>query len=159
MEVLEVGENIFRIPWDMMVQQVNCMGKMGRGLADQVKHRYPSIHTQYLQDYEEKKLVLGYTGFYEIKSQKNRYVACMCAQKYYGNTRQHTNYEAFETCFEQVLSFAYDHLFLKLAIPAGIGCGQGGGKWDIVKDMIFKSIETFNRFHPDYKATVYICYL
>lgn len=48
--------NILNVTEGIIVQQVNCMGVMGAGLAKQIKDKWPNIYN----DYKEKLWLMHY---------------------------------------------------------------------------------------------------
>jgi O-acetyl-ADP-ribose deacetylase (regulator of RNase III) len=119
----------------IMVQQVNCQGKMGSGLAKAIRDKYPMVYEQYRAEYELEVLDLGYTSYIEVETDK--YVANICGQKFYGyDGKRYTDYEALRTGLEDVRMVA-ETLNLDVVIPYRIGCGLGGGDWDgVVLPMV-----------------------
>lgn len=126
--------DIFDSGYDMIVQQTNCRGVMGAGLALQIKRKYPEVYDQYLLDFRQGRLKLGYVGIYKTKD--NKYIACMCAQDYYGRDQRQTDYEAFEFCYRKVLQLANSMNIRRISIPGYIGCGLAGGNWSIVSNIM-----------------------
>ena len=71
------------------------------------------------------------------------------AQYDYGyGPRRYTNYEAFACCLENLNKLVPD--YVPIAFPYKIGCGLGGGDWDIIQLM--------GRKHP-VEIEVCICQL
>lgn len=134
MKVNQKTIDIFDSDYDMIVNQTNCRGVMGAGLALQIKKKYPEIYERYLLDFRQGKLKLGYVAIYKTKD--NKYIACMCAQDYYGRNQRQTDYEAFEFCYRKVLQIANSMNIRRISIPGYIGCGLAGGNWNIVSNII-----------------------
>jgi O-acetyl-ADP-ribose deacetylase (regulator of RNase III) len=43
-----INGNILETEENVIVQQVNCMGVMGAGLAKQIREKYPKVYSEYL---------------------------------------------------------------------------------------------------------------
>ena len=119
----------------IMVQSVNCQGKMGSGLAKAIREKYPMVYDHYRAEYELGLLELGYTSYVEVDTDK--YVANICGQDFYGyDGKRYTNYEALKNGLEDVKMMA-QALKVEVVIPYRIGCGLGGGDWDgVVLPMV-----------------------
>lgn len=120
---------------DIICQQVNCKGKMGAGLAKQIREKYPIVHQRYVKlcDRVSPKALLGAVDFEETDS----YIIANCfAQLGYARSGLQTDYNALKICFESVKKFAKEHGMSDIALPYKIGCGLAGGDWNIVKELI-----------------------
>ena len=121
-------EDILSSNADIIVQQVNCKGVMGAGLAKSIKTKYPIVFEKYSKCFEKVsgKELLGKIQIVPVS--KTQAVANLFAQEAYGNDHKlYTNYQA--------LKRGLDILSKKdctVAIPYGLGCGLGGGDWDKV---------------------------
>lgn len=58
-------ESIFDSPAQTLVNPVNTVGVMGKGLALEFKRRYPEMFTQYKQLCDRKELVVGTLWLYK----------------------------------------------------------------------------------------------
>jgi O-acetyl-ADP-ribose deacetylase (regulator of RNase III) len=122
----------------IIVQQVNCQGVMGKGLAKSIRDRYPEVYEHYRAEHSLGLLKLGYTSYIEVEP--NIYIANICGQDNYRRRneppKRHTDYEALRKGLEDVKVMA-ESLGLDIVLPHGIGCGWGGGDWrGIVQPMI-----------------------
>ena len=151
--LLDLSPNI------VICHQVNCQGVMGAGIAKQIRARWPEVYEDYKKTIENAKaqiaglenppddILLGAVAC--TTTVDGHRVASLFAQYDYGyGPRRYTNYEAFANCLENlnILVPAY----IPIAFPYKIGCGLGGGDWDIIQLMIRKILH-----HED----VYICQL
>lgn len=135
--------------------QVNCKGVMGSGIAKQIREAYPQV-------YEEYKVFCNSTkdklGSITISRTPNCNIVNFFSQDdYLPRGKQHTNYEAFRTCCKSLHDYLYSDLSkliankmgenidyfrkryipnTKIGFPYGIGCGLGGGDWDVVQNII-----------------------
>lgn len=134
--------NILDIKEGIICQQVNCMGVMGSGLAKQIRNKYPRVYEAYIKFVKEsdtKVNNLGETLLVEVD--KGLYVANMFSQFSYGRSGLHTNYQKFEECLIRLKNTSdnYDKLKnLPIYFPYKIGCGLGGGDWNIISSLIEK---------------------
>ena len=132
----------------IICHQVNCMGKMGTGLALKIKQKYPLAYKAYMDAYRKGELHLGNVIFAEINA--DLIIANLCGQKYYGRKGKYTSYEAIEKCLKAVNTFRSYSPFkdYEIWIPKKMGCASGGGRWSVVSNMVSQAI-------PDAKIVSY----
>lgn len=132
MSIIYVKGNLLDAPQQLIAHQVNCQGVMGSGVAKALRDRWPSLFMGYkvFIDQVPHGELLGKT--YVHQTFDNKFILNIFSQdKYLPRTVCHTNYQAMEKAFIDLKeSFAGD-----MAIPK-IGCGLGGGDWDIVSGLI-----------------------
>lgn len=155
MPIKIVDGDLFETKANFICHQVNCQGRMGSGVAKQVREKFPVVYRYYKAWCDEdaklrkalgltKSQLLGrvqisYKEDYLVgdKNIDTQVICNMFSQDQYGyNGKKYTDYDAFEKCL----------LKLKERVPAGdviampykIGCGLGGGDWDIVYGLIEK---------------------
>ena len=63
-------KKVFNAGADCIVNTINCVGFMGKGLALEFAMRYPRLEEIYKQQCAEKKIHTGYVYFYNIDGQK-----------------------------------------------------------------------------------------
>lgn len=123
---------------DVIIHQVNCMGRMGSGIARQVRNKYPNVYDAYLEFCEShnKDELLGEVLCVDTEDGKT--IANMFAQYDFGyDGKMYTHLKAFTTCLE----FINTHFAGKrIAVPYKIGCGRGGANWDDVFPLITQKL-------------------
>ncbi len=132
-----VSGNILEAPENIIVQQVNCMGVMGAGLAKQIRANYPSVYTEYKRHCEQYADARGDLMGQVLLCQvgEGKYIANLFAQLGYGKKGVYTKYDMLQKGLEEVRSLA-EKENLTIAIPYGIGCGLAGGDWDVVSKQL-----------------------
>ena len=58
----------------------------------------------------------------------------MFAQYKFGRVKRYTDYKAFRNCLSDIKRIV--PAGTTIAFPHGIGCGLGGGKWEVILPMI-----------------------
>lgn len=128
--------NLFGTDAKYICHQVNCQGVMGSGVAKQVRERYPEVYDAYRDRcFSGGYLVtwnIGTTQFVECHDGKT--IVNMFAQIDYGKTSRHTDYFAFAECLTDIINNI--PVGETVAMPYKIGCGLGGGDWDVIYSMI-----------------------
>ena len=127
----------------IIAHQVNARGVMGSGVALAIKTKYPEVFKSYREFFETGNLKLGKVDF--AKTNDGKIVANMCGQDKYGKDgKQYTDYEALEKCFDKTERYMKENGIDTIAFPYKIGCGTGGGDWNIVFGMIKEYFSEFN---------------
>ena len=126
--------DIFSSDADVICHQVNCQGVMGRGLALQIKTKYPEAFAAYKEKCELIKYgIVNGLGDAQFCHVRGKVIANLFAQYRYGTDKRHTDYEALKKALTSVKK-AYPTA--KIAIPYKIGCGLAGGDWSVVYAII-----------------------
>lgn len=132
--------NILNIKQGAICHQVNCRGVAGSGLAKQIANKYPNWQMEYKSSCYN--ISLGSTTKHIVNS--TLYIVNIFSQDGYGKNRRHTNYAALGHALTYIKwnypKWINDGLTGKIYIPYGIGCGLGGGNWDIVSEIIYDAL-------------------
>lgn len=145
MAVKIIDGDLFQTKALVICHQVNCRGKMGSGVAKQIRALYPLAYERYRLAYNRQKndprQLLGCIQFCHCNDEKTetgmRMIINMFAQDRYGYDGEcYTDYKAFEYCIRKI------HQIVDkggtIAMPYKIGCGLAGGDWNVVYGMIEK---------------------
>ena len=123
---------------------VNCQGKMGRGVAAQIKVKWPvvwdSYNVQCGMTYN-KDLLIGMCQAVQIGDEQ--YIANLFGQIDYGTHKRQLNYEYLYLSLENLINFMINKGLKSVAFPDMIGCGLAGGIREIVLTMIEVLFEDF----------------
>lgn len=136
-DILDVTEGI-------IVQQVNCFGVMGAGLAKQIRDKWPSVYNSYQDRVHyspNNKDLLGMTVWNRVDT--NLFVASIFGQYDYGHGVKFTNYPALFKGIDYVFGLAETDQ-ITVYIPKGLGCGLAGGNWDFVEAYLYDLDELFD---------------
>ena len=152
-------------PVDYICHQVNCQGRMGSGIAKQIKERWPIVYEQYMAGYNEhRKKVEELCGQWEsqidvsevllghlqqVKVSDKQTVINMFAQQYYGyDGKRYTSYDAFWACLGGIAASVPKGS--TIGFPWQIGCGLGGANWEVIMTMIEEVLA------EDFEVYIYI---
>ena len=114
----------------VILHQVNCKRVMGAGIAKQIRSLYPQHYIDYLNTPQQ----LGNIVITRISPSLT--IIGLFAQDGYGRNKQHTNYKALEECLIKVAQLNIQPIYA----PYKIGCGLGGGDWEIVQQLFKKHL-------------------
>lgn len=141
----------------VIVQQVNCQGVMGAGLAKALKnaydnHRYsqPQIQHDY-KDYINRfnhihphattKDLLGHVSTSKVGPKA--YVANVFGQDHYGRHGHYTDENKLNVGLSKLFRQMAKHPEVPFYIPDGIGSGLAGGDRQLIQDNIKKLSHQF----------------
>jgi O-acetyl-ADP-ribose deacetylase (regulator of RNase III) len=124
-----VKGDLFKSKAEALVNPVNCVGGMGKGLAKAFKERWPEMDESYRRSCAAGQLQPGSVLLYPHSVPK----IVLFATK--GNWRQMSQYVYIHDGLRQMKAELPTWMVSSVAMPA-IGCGLGGLSWKIVKGLI-----------------------
>ena len=140
-----INGDLFSAPEGIICHQVNCKGKMSRGVAKTFKERYPFAFNQYqnlCHDFIPDELLGTILMRAEVD---NKWTCCMFAQDDWRGRGCNTNYAAFRECCKAIKREIKSHLGnITINMPYGIGAGLGGGEWEIIYSIIEEELNDYN---------------
>ena len=135
--------NVLDSDADVILHQVNCKGKMGAGLALQIKNRYPFVYKQYrsfCSKVEDSSSLLGQVLIVPVSNEQC--IANLFAQDGYAHygftTCCLTDYDKLRQCLKTINK---EYKGKRVALPYLLGCGLAGGDWSIVKEIIEEELK------------------
>ncbi|KXJ33638.1 hypothetical protein AX282_09420 [Bacillus spizizenii] len=151
-----VKGNILDASEDIIVQQVNCKGVMGAGLAKAILNKYPNVKKEY-QSFRNFNLnkgltdkdllgLVNYVRVSDVKVVANIFGQVNIKKNRFDNT-MYTKTDALTRGLKEVKELS-KQLNKSVAIPYGIGCGLAGGDWNIISELI-------DSIFSDYNVTIY----
>lgn len=133
--IVERKGDILTTRAEALVNTVNCVGVMGKGLARQVREAFPEVDRAYREDCLRGCYQPG--GVRAYKTMPGSFWIVNLATK--NHWRHPSRIEWIRTGLKNLLDFIRQHQIKSVAIPP-IGCGNGGLDWAEVKPLI---LETF----------------
>lgn len=114
-----------------LVNTVNCVGIMGKGIALEFKKRFPKMFKDYLERCKRNKVHVGHPYIYK---------SLMGPQIVNFPTKDHWKSVSKVSDIEQGLDFLLAHYkewgITSIAIPP-LGCGNGQLEWKVVGPLIY----------------------
>lgn len=132
--IVKIG-NIFESNAKTIVNTVNCVGVMGKGIALEFKKRYPDMYNEYVSLCESGSVRPGkpyvYTDFYGTSILNFP-------------TKDHWRSPSKLSYIIDGLAWFKDHYaeynITSIAFPP-LGCGNGGLSWEIVGPIMYDSLK------------------
>lgn len=118
---------------EALVNTVNCVGVMGRGIALQFRKAFPDVFKTYKSACDRKELHLGMVLVHDLNRLENPHLVINFPTKRHwkGNSRL----DDIEAGLEALVSEIRERKIKSIAVPP-LGCGLGGLDWDIVRPII-----------------------
>lgn len=135
---------------DIICQQVNCQGAMGKGLAKQVRDKYPHVYNQYRNFIQfcnvAQHTPLGLVNLAE--SEKGKWIANCFGQNNYGYGGIYTDVSALTHALVFVREFACARNVCKntattIAVPYNIGAGLGGADPELIHTILHNIFDNY----------------
>ena len=132
--------DLFASGAEALVNPVNCVGTMGKGLALAFKKRFPELVPLYEQACRDKRLALGKVWIAERPQGSPRYVV-------HFPTKHHWRDDSYSWAIAKGLMVLRGEIEARsiqsIAIPA-LGCGLGGLSWSNVEPMMREELADLN---------------
>jgi ribA/ribD-fused uncharacterized protein len=123
--------NIFESTCEALVNPVNCVGIMGKGLALAFKKRYPKMFDHYDQLCHLDGVCLGVPFLYVPQNGDKKIINFPTKQIIH----EESKYDTISTGIQRLGRLLKAHKIQSVAIPA-LGCGCGKLKWERVLPIL-----------------------
>lgn len=117
-----------------LVNTVNCVGVMGKGVAEQFKTRFPSMFADYKDRTDRKAVQLGEPYIYRDPS--GIQIVNFPTK---GHWRSPSRLADIELGLDYLAAHAAEWGIASLALPP-LGCGNGGLEWSEVGPLIWRKL-------------------
>jgi O-acetyl-ADP-ribose deacetylase (regulator of RNase III) len=125
--------NILKADAEALVNTVNCVGFMGKGIALQFKKAYPDNFESYRKACAAGEVQPGRMHSFEIRSMLNpRYIINFPTKR---DWRANSRYEDIASGLTALVAEVRRLKITSIAVPP-LGCGLGGLDWNKVRPMI-----------------------
>lgn len=130
-----INGNLLESNADALVNTVNCVGVMGKGIALQFKRKYPKMFNAYQIACERKEICPGKIWIY--KSNLTPIIICFPTKQHWYNP---SKIEWISEGLDDLRNYILHNNIESIAIPA-LGCANGGLKFSDVKPLIYEKLE------------------
>jgi len=133
-----VKMNIFESPAQVIVNTVNTVGVMGKGIAKQYKTFYPEMFKEYQKYCEEKLLEVGKLWIYKTE---NKWILNFPTKEHW---RSPSKIEYIEKGLQKFVDTYEEKGIRSISFPP-LGCGNGGLNWESeVKPLMEKYLKSID---------------
>lgn len=131
------GGNIFASEAEALVNPVNCVGVMGKGLAAEFKRLYPNMFGAYSIMCRKRLLRVGTIHTYHRNDIAGPRLIINFPTKYHW--REASVIETIEAGLKVLAGQIIRNKIRSIAIPM-LGCGEGGLAWADVRPLIVERL-------------------
>jgi len=140
--------NMLKADAEALVNTVNCVGYMGKGIALQFKKAFPGNYDAYRKACDAKQVQPGQMFIFETGNMFNpRYIMNFPTKRHW---RGKSRYEDIESGLKALREDVQRLGIRSVAMPP-LGCGLGGLDWQRVRTMIEQSFAEL----PDVEVILY----
>jgi O-acetyl-ADP-ribose deacetylase (regulator of RNase III) len=132
-----VKGNIFESQSQTIVNTVNCLGFMGKGLALEYKARFPDMFISYKKVCNSKLFSIGKLQLYK---DKEKWILNFPTKYHYKNP---SKMEYIETGLKKFVEIYKDKGITSIAFPQ-LGCSNGGLDWKDVEPLMVKYLDNLD---------------
>lgn len=129
--------DIFRADVEAIVNTVNCVGIMGRGIALQFKKAYPANFAAYVEGCNNKEVQPGKMFVFNTQQLTNPHFIINFPTK--RHWKGASRIEDIESGLDALVATIQENQIKSIAIPP-LGAGLGGLDWALVREKIEQSL-------------------
>jgi len=133
--VKEIIGNLFESRAEALVNPVNCVGVMGKGLALEFKKRFPAMFEDYARRCERRQVRLGEP--YPFRDASGILIVNFPTKDHW---RSPSRLADIERGLDHFVEHYREWAFKSVAFPQ-LGCGNGGLSWEEVSSLMFSKLQ------------------
>jgi O-acetyl-ADP-ribose deacetylase (regulator of RNase III) len=136
-----VKGDILKADAEALVNTVNCVGVIGRGIALQFKKAFPENYKAYKAACDKKEVNLGKVFTYDLNRLYGLNPRFIINFPTKGHWKSKSRIQDIESGLTSLVEFLQKEKIRSIAIPP-LGCGLGGLHWKEVKPLIVRTFES-----------------
>lgn len=129
--------NLLDAEVDALVNTVNCVGVMGKGIALQFKQRFPDMFECYKIASKHGKIIPGKMSIFITNDETGKYIINFPTKRHW---RDKSLIEDIDSGLIDLIEIIKNNQIKSIAIPP-LGCGLGGLDWSVVRSKIVLAFE------------------
>lgn len=137
MPVISAHGNLLEADAQALVNTVNCVGVMGKGIALQFKQQFPANFLAYRDAVARRQVRPGRMFVFETGFTRHpQYLINFPTKRHW---REPSRLSDIETGLTALVHEIVDRSIRSIAIPP-LGCGNGGLDWTVVRPLILRAL-------------------
>ena len=146
--ITDAKGNLLEADAEALVNTVNTVGVMGKGIALQFKQAFPANYEAFRKACARNEVVPGKMFVFETGQLTNpRLIINFPTKRHW---RQPSRLKDIEAGLEDLVRVLRDRRVKSVAVPP-LGCGSGGLKWSTVRPLIVEALDTL----PDIRVLLF----
>ena len=147
-----INLDIMSVETGIICHQVNTLGLMGRGLAKEIKEKYPDVYAKYhfiCKRFPNSEALYGNIIFMPVTNKL--YVSNLFSQVglIKADRITPTDYGLLKQCLIKTIKkrneiYETSNIMYEIYLPFKIGCGLAGGSWEEVSKIISEIEQEFS---------------
>jgi O-acetyl-ADP-ribose deacetylase (regulator of RNase III) len=134
--------NLLEADAEALVNTVNCVGHMGKGIALQFKKAFPENYDHYKKACDNEQVQPGRMHVFETGSMYNpKFIINFPTKRHW---RGKSRIEDIESGLKALVREVKSRKIQSIAVPP-LGCGLGGLDWRIVRQMIENAFQGLSK--------------
>ena len=126
------NKNIFDTKCKTIVNPINCVGVMSKGIALEIKNRYPNMFEKYKEFCDKKLIDIGKLWLY--KEQNDKWILNFPTKTHW---KYNSEYDYIEKGMSKFVETYKEKNIKTIAFPM-LGCGGGGLNTEKVLEIMLK---------------------
>lgn len=143
MSVIEVTGDLLKSNSHALVNTVNCVGVMGKGIALAFKRTFPDNFKQYRKACEQHHVKVGKMF---VTSENNQIIINFPTKEHWCNPSQ---LQWIEYGLDDLIKVIRHFKIRSVSLPR-LGCSNGGLSWSVVRPLIYEKLNNI-----DCEITIY----
>lgn len=139
--ISEADGNLLTADVDALVNTVNTVGIMGKGIALQFKRAFPTMFKAYARAAKAGELRLGEMYVWPTQQLDGPRFVINFPTK--GHWKTSSRLADIERGLDDLVRVVRDHDIASIAVPP-LGCGNGGLDWAVVEPLIHRKLEVLS---------------
>ena len=133
--------NIFDSGCEALVNPVNCVGVMGKGLALQFRHRFPANFQAYRDACARHAVRPGRCLVFDTGAKPTRSIVNFPTKRHW---RDRSRIDDIADGLDDLVRILHRRTSLSVAVPP-LGCGLGGLPWPRVRSLLLDRLAPCER--------------
>ncbi|MEP7766008.1 macro domain-containing protein [Sanguibacter sp. 25GB23B1] len=139
--ITEAKGNLLNAPVDALVNTVNTVGVMGKGIALQFKRAYPAMFKDYAAAAKRGNIAIGSMHVWHLDRLDGPRIIINFPTK--SHWRSGSKLEDIESGLEDLVEVIRRERIASIAVPP-LGCGNGGLDWSDVEPLVRRKLSVLH---------------
>ncbi|HEY1133262.1 MAG TPA: macro domain-containing protein [Nocardioides sp.] len=131
--ITDAAGNLLEADAEALVNTVNTVGVMGKGIALQFKRAYPAMFEDYARAAKSDELALGRMHVWSTGQMAGPRFVINFPTK--GHWKSRSRLADIDSGLDDLVAVIREHRITSIAVPP-LGCGHGGLDWGVVEPLI-----------------------